>query len=117
MIECHLLVLVPVLEHDKVSALLALLSPAATIILMRLNLLGSLLQHTVLADHGTLRALALLERVYILYMCATLHFATYWKMTSYSQYYSTCSIVSRREREYPEDDILYILYILQYLSS
>ena len=62
MIECHLLVLVPVLEHDKVSALLALLSPAATIILVGFNLLGSLLQHAVLADHGALSALALLEQ-------------------------------------------------------
>lgn len=49
MVECHFLVLVPVLEHDKVRAIRALLRPAAAVPLVLLQLAGLAIQVAVLA--------------------------------------------------------------------
>ncbi len=50
MIKSHLLVLVPLPEHDEVSAFVALLSPGAAVALVRLNLARLLVQLAELAD-------------------------------------------------------------------
>lgn len=62
MIEGHLLVLLPILEHDEIVAVGAFLRAAATVTLVFLQLLAQRLQVTELTNDLSLRTLLRLQR-------------------------------------------------------